>query len=102
MSQQLLMLGAFFLIIYFTMIRPQQKQQKQRKTMLSDLRKGDKVVTIGGIEGEIKSIKDDRIVLKVAHNVNLTMLKTSVGQVVTETTNIQEESNDEQALIEEK
>lgn len=98
---QLVMLGAFFLIIYFTMIRPQQKQQKQRKEMLSNLKKGDDIVTIGGIEGQIKSLTDEKIILKVAHNVNLTMLKSSVGQMVSEPQEVQEEDSEE-ALLEDE
>jgi len=76
------LLAMFFALIYFMMIRPQQKQQKKRKEMLANLRKGDKIVTIGGIEGVIKTIKEDRIVLDVAKGVNISFLKTAIGQVI--------------------
>lgn len=100
---QLVMLGAFFLIIYFTMIRPQQKQQKQRKEMLSNLAKGDEIVTIGGIEGKIIAITDEKIVLKIAPKVNITILLTAVGQVMSEPQRVEEvEEDDDEALLEEE
>jgi len=76
------LLAVFFALIYFMMIRPQQKQQKKRREMLNSLSKGDKVITIGGIEGVIKSIKEDKVVLEVAKGVNITFLKTAIGQVM--------------------
>jgi len=89
------LLAMFFALIYFMMIRPQQKQQKKRREMLSNLRKGDKVITIGGIEGVIKTINEDRIVLDVAKGVNITFLKTSIGQV------IEDDEQDEKPLLSE-
>ena len=56
-------------VFYFFIIRPQQKQQKKRRAMLDSLRKGDKIVTIGGIHGTLTDIKEDTIRLKVADNV---------------------------------
>ncbi|KJS85718.1 MAG: hypothetical protein JM58_07875 [Peptococcaceae bacterium BICA1-8] len=85
----------FFALIYFMMIRPQQKQQKKRREMLSNLRKGDKVITIGGIEGVIKTINEDRIVLDVAKGVNITFLQTSIGQV------IEDDEQDDKPLLSE-
>lgn len=52
-------------IFYFLMIRPQNKKQKQRNSMLSQLKKGDKIVTIGGLHGTIAEISDDVVVLRV-------------------------------------
>ena len=53
-----------FAIMYFMMIRPQQKRDKQLKLMLSQLVKGDKILTIGGIIGKITSIKDDELLIE--------------------------------------
>ena len=89
------LLAMFFALIYFMMIRPQQKQQKKRREMLSNLRKGDKVITIGGIEGVIKTINEDRIVLDVAKGVNITFLQTSIGQV------IEDDEQDDKPLLSE-
>ena len=71
----------FFGILYFMMIRPQQKQKKQRQELLDNLEKGDKIVTIGGIHGTIVSLKDDTIVLQIAPNVRITIQRTAVGFV---------------------
>jgi preprotein translocase subunit YajC len=66
------------------MIRPQQKQQKKRREMLNSLRKGDQIITIGGIQGTIKALREDRVVLEIAKGVDITILKTAVGQVIEE------------------
>ena len=83
-------IGAFlplillFVVFYFLLIRPQQKQQKQRKEMLSNLKKGDRVVTIGGIHGIIKEIDETNISLRVAENINLKMSRAAVDRVLQE------------------
>ncbi|HHV43704.1 MAG TPA: preprotein translocase subunit YajC [Firmicutes bacterium] len=74
------MLGLFYLML----IRPQQKQQKQRQEMLGNLKKGDRVITIGGIYGEIVKISDDDVTLKIADNVNIRVTKGGVGRVLSE------------------
>jgi preprotein translocase subunit YajC len=77
-------LALFFALIYFMMIRPQQKQQKKRREMLSNLSKGDQIVTIGGIYGVIKNIKDEKVVVEVAKGINITFTKSAIGQVIEE------------------
>ncbi len=69
-------------IFYFLLIRPQQKQQKERQQMLENLQKNDKVITIGGIHGTIKDIKDDTLTLKIAENLSITVSKFGVQSVV--------------------
>lgn len=73
-----------FVIFYFLLIRPQQKQQKQRKEMLSSLKKGDRVVTIGGMHGVIKEIDDKIISLRVADNLNLKFARGAIDRVIQE------------------
>ncbi len=73
----ILMLAVF----YFLLIRPQQQQQKKRQEMLSALKAGDKVVTIGGIHGEITAVADDEVRVRVADGVELRMSRHGVGQV---------------------
>ncbi|XID93631.1 preprotein translocase subunit YajC [Paenibacillaceae bacterium WGS1546] len=70
-----------FAIFYFLLIRPQQKKQKQRGAMLNALKKGDKVVTIGGLHGTITEITDDTVVLKVNDVTKLTFDRSSVNNV---------------------
>lgn len=64
-TEQLLMVGAMILIFYFLLIRPQQKQEKQRRTMLAALKRGDKVVTSGGIHGTVGKITDTTVQLRI-------------------------------------
>jgi preprotein translocase subunit YajC len=61
----IILLVLFFAIIYFLMIRPQRKKAKEQQQLMAGLQKGDKVVTIGGIYGQIESLSEDSIVLKV-------------------------------------
>ncbi|MFC4600377.1 preprotein translocase subunit YajC [Cohnella hongkongensis] len=70
-----------FAIFYFLLIRPQQKKQKQRGAMLNALKKGDKVVTVGGLHGTIAEITDDTVVLKVNDVTKLTFDRSSVNNV---------------------
>ncbi len=65
-------------IFYFLLYRPQQKQRKQHEEFLKNLKKGDKVVTAGGIIGEIKSIEKDVVSLKVAEGTIIKVLKQSL------------------------
>ena len=69
-------------IFYFFLIRPQQKQQKERQNMLEALEKGDKVITVGGIYGEISELREDSIILKAGDKLNLKMTKASVSKVI--------------------
>ncbi len=69
-------------IIYFLMIRPQQKQAKIRKELLQNLKVKDKVLTIGGIYGTISKINDDVVYVKVTEDVELKMTINGIGHVV--------------------
>jgi preprotein translocase subunit YajC len=78
---------AIVVIFYFLLIRPQSKRQKEHKTMISTLRKGDKVITNSGIYGTIVGLddKENKVVLKVAENVKIEFTKSSIaGRVGTE------------------
>ncbi len=97
----IVLLIAFFGLIYFMMIRPQQKQQQKRKSMLDSLQVNDKIVTIGGIQGIIKALREDNLVLEIAENVEVTILRTAVGHVMEEDEDDEEFDEDEE-LIEEK
>lgn len=74
--------GLVFAIFYFLIIRPQNKRQKETKRMLENLKKGDRVVTIGGIRGTIFSMKDDAVVLKVDDNTKIQFSKSAISSVV--------------------
>tara|TARA_B100000749_G_scaffold164659_1_gene126582 strand:+ start:1652 stop:1987 length:336 start_codon:yes stop_codon:yes gene_type:complete len=68
-------------ILYFFMIRPQTKKQKEKEKMLSELKKGDKVISSGGIFGTVSGFKNSgrSIILKVDKNTNLTLNKTAIA-----------------------
>lgn len=69
-------------IFYLLLIRPQQKRQKQTQTMITALRKGDRVMTTGGIYGTIAGLKENIIVLKIADDVKIEILKSAVASLV--------------------
>lgn len=72
-------------VLYFVMIRPQQKRQRQWQEMLGKLKTGDRVTTAGGIRGIILSIKDDAIIIRVApDNLKLEVAKNSIASVTTQ------------------
>lgn len=71
-----------FVIFYFLLIRPQQKKQKQHQALVSNLRRGDKIVTNGGLYGSVVDVKDHVIVLKVADDVKVEIVKNAVATVI--------------------
>ncbi len=71
--------GILIAIFYFLLIRPQQKQRREHAKMVEGLKKGDEVVTQGGLHGSIYKIKDDTIVLEVADGVRLRFSKSAVA-----------------------
>lgn len=79
------MLILIFVVMWFFMIRPQRKQQKELQTFRDGLKKGDKVVTVGGIFGTVEEVKDDSILLKVDKEVKLRVAKSSVVKDSTQT-----------------
>ena len=77
----LIMMVGVFALMWFLMIRPQRKEEKKRKEMLAALKKGDAVVTNGGILGSIANIKEDTVVLKVGDGTRLEVLRSAVTAV---------------------
>lgn len=75
----LIMFGAIILIMYFLMIRPQQKRQKEHQKMLDSLRKGDRVVTASGIHGLITDIDGNIFTIQIADNVKVQFEKTAIA-----------------------
>lgn len=69
-------------IMYFFMIRPQNKKQKEMEKMLAAIKKGDKVVTIGGIHGVVSSVKENTIIVKVDENCKIEFNRTAISSVI--------------------
>ncbi|MFQ5673843.1 MAG: preprotein translocase subunit YajC [Nitrospinales bacterium] len=70
-----------FLIFYFILIRPQQKKQKEQRQMIDSLKDGDQVVTLSGIHGVIKKLKDDVVTLQIADNVRIKIDRQYIGKI---------------------
>lgn len=71
----------FIAIFYFLTIRPQSKKKKEMEAMLSSLKKGDQVVSIGGIHGKVVSVKDNEIVVRVGANAEIVFDKNAINKV---------------------
>lgn len=80
--EMILMMAVFFAIMYFMIIRPQQKRAKEHKTMLEALNKGDEVVTNGGILGKVAGITENFVELSVADNVTVKVQKQAIASVM--------------------
>jgi len=76
--------GLIFVLMYLLLIRPQRKKQKEHEALLKEIKKGDKVVTSGGMFGTIFAIDDEkgRVVLKIGENTKLEFLRTSIAAKV--------------------
>ena len=81
-AAQLLPLVVIFAVFYFIAIRPQQAQQRRHREMLGRLKKGDRVLTRGGLYGVIVELKDNRVLLELAQNVRVQADRTAVQSVV--------------------
>jgi preprotein translocase subunit YajC len=77
-SMMWIMMIAIFVIMYFFMIRPQNKKQKEINNFRKTIQVGQKVITAGGVHGEIKEIGDNSVVLEIANNVKITIEKSSI------------------------
>ena len=78
----LFLLILMFVIFYFLLIRPQQKKVKQHKEMIASLRKGDKVVTAGGIHGTISNVSDNTVTVEIAPKVRIKVQKGSISYIL--------------------
>jgi preprotein translocase subunit YajC len=81
MSVLPLMIG-MFAIMYFLIIRPQQKQRKDREALLAAVKKGDRVVTSSGIFGTVVGLSEHTVTLKVAEQVKLEFERSAIGRIV--------------------
>ena len=81
MLHMLLLLGVTVGIVYFMIIRPQHRKQKEPAAMLASIRKGDRVLTTGGLFGTVVGTKDDVVVLKVADDVKMEFSRQAIVQI---------------------
>lgn len=81
LTSSLIMFAAIILIFYFLIYRPQKKRDKEAKAMLAAMKKGDKVVTIGGIHGTVVTVKDKTVVIKVDDSARIEFSKEAISSV---------------------
>ncbi|MBL7128982.1 MAG: preprotein translocase subunit YajC [Ignavibacteria bacterium] len=76
------------LVFYFLILRPQQKRQKDKQKMLQSVKKGDKVITAGGMHGQVEGVEDKIVLVKIADGIKVKVEKSSIGNIVGVTDNI--------------
>jgi preprotein translocase subunit YajC len=81
-ASQFLPLVLIFGVFYFLLIRPQQTRQKEMKAMLAALKRGDRVVTGGGILGTVQKVKDNEVEVEIAANTRVTVLLDTISTVI--------------------
>ena len=87
-AQQPSMLASFipliliFLIFYFLLIRPQQKKQKEHKVLLDSIKRGDEILSSGGILGKVIKVDNDKLTVEIARGVNVSIIRSTVADVI--------------------
>jgi len=84
MFSTLIMFALIIAIFYFMILRPQQKRQKERQKLLTSIKKGDKIVTAGGLYGTIAGLDEKTVLIQVADNVKMKFDRSAVASVVSE------------------
>lgn len=81
-SEMFIMIGIFFAIMYFMIIRPQQKRAKEHQSLIGSLSKGDEVETTGGMLGKIVKVGDNSLQIEIAEGVTIKLQKNSIAKVL--------------------
>ena len=87
-AQQPSMLASFipliliFLIFYFLLIRPQQKKQKEHKVLLDSIKRGDEILSSGGILGKVIKVDNDKLTVEISKGVNVIIIRSTVADVI--------------------
>ena len=82
MLQMVVTFGILGVMFYFLLIRPQQKQRKEQEALIKNVKTGDKILMNSGIYGIVSNVKDKTLMVKIAENVKVEVLKSAVGSVV--------------------
>lgn len=91
------MIIAIFAVMYFLMIRPQQRQKRQQQDLLSRVVKGDKIITMGGIHGTVVGVKDTTVIIKIADNVKVELNRAAISKIVSSKSTRTQTSTQEEA-----
>jgi len=89
---QPIMIGAMFLVVYFFMMRPQIKKQKDQKKFVEEMKKGDKVVTTAGIHGKVVEIADATILVEVDNGVKIRFDKSAISLEASKALNVEKKA----------
>ena len=100
--RMLIMFGLIFVVFYFFLIRPQSKKQKDHRKMLEALQKGDKIITIGGIHGEIVNVDKDILKIKIAENVKIDLNRSAISTVKAPPVKKDKQPNKKESITEQK
>lgn len=99
----LLPLVLIFVVFYFLLIRPQQKKMKEHRAMVAALRRGDRVVTSGGLIGQVtKVLSDTELQVEIAEGVRVRVIRTAVNEVLSKTTPANARADDDEEDVAEK
>jgi len=79
----LLPLAAMMAILWFLLIRPQQKEQQRHRELVKNLKKGDEVVTLGGLYGKVLALNEEKVTLRIAENVKVDVERSKIARVLT-------------------
>jgi preprotein translocase subunit YajC len=82
LQQSLIYLGIFMVVFWFFIIKPRKQQEKKHKDVVESIKRGDKVVTIGGLKGEVSRVKDDSVMIKVDESTELEYIKNAIAYKV--------------------
>ena len=93
MFSTVIMFSLIILIFYFMILRPQQKRQKERDKLLNSVKKGDKIITAGGLHGTVIGVEEKSVLIQVADNVKLKFERTAISSVTREGTGEQKEGS---------
>ncbi len=86
----IIMMVVIFAIFYFILIRPQQKKMKEHKKLVEELKKGDEIITAGGIYGTVEGLTPDTLTVKIAEGTKVKITRSSVAGVITEKDKVKE------------
>jgi len=96
------LIAVMIVVFYFVLIRPQRRKAQEHDQMVSKLKRGEEVVTIGGVHGTIRRITDDTVVLEVADGVKLTFSRSAIARTLTPPEEEEEEEIEEEEEYEEE
>lgn len=82
LASSLLPFVLIILVFYFLILRPQQKRQKQRQKLLDSVKKGDRIVTSGGIHGTVEGVEDKTVLLKISDNTKVKLDRNAISSIV--------------------